>query len=64
MKHQWYAVVGYNGEQVLFISPNELCGDDITEDLDECIETVARNLLSFIGRSYTIEKSENKFIME
>ena len=50
MKH-FRVQVDMDGEMVLAIESNSLCGLDVTPEIEECIHGAAVNLLSFLGRA-------------
>ncbi len=53
--------ISTGGRVILSISDRDLSGVDDIEEYDELIEYCARQLLSFIGRKFEIEKRVNEF---
>ena len=49
MTDHWAVTVWYNGEVVVTIETNFLCGRDIGSADEQVIRTAAQHLLAFIG---------------
>lgn len=51
----WSVTVEHDGENIVTIESNCLCGRDLSAEDEETICTAAVHLLSFIGRPYVLK---------
>ena len=61
-KH-WQVSIDVDGENILYMSPNEICGVDNIEDYRDYILYVIENLRGFIGTNSS-SKSDAELLLQ